>query len=223
MLILLTWTDPRNTGLCEGTFPTSAICVWAQRTHTKSSPEETLLQPAQAPCYLCYKDVNLAQREVWPWPLASGKPAWDVMPDKSFCLGVLGQGCSNNVMGGGRLTTPESLPTWYTVRGLGSHGISRHPKWLESEVHHPSLWDWAPRKTLNTEAQWASEVRVVLWIAHPLLLLYYLNPTHAWGPSSSALPPQHCPKLLWPRQHSPFWAQTTFSKTHSKKYRVGQK
>ena len=53
--------------------------------------------------YLCTKEHNLDQKEVWTLPLASGRSSlslWNIMPDKSVSvyLGPLVMGQSNNVI-----------------------------------------------------------------------------------------------------------------------------
>lgn len=105
--------------------------------HPVLSRKETPPQ-AQSPHWLCCKDVNLAQTEVWSWPSASRRQTLnrcDAVPDKTLCLGVLGQGDSNDVIG--------------AVGSSGSHSICKPPKWLETG--HLPMFMWLSPNEKNPE------------------------------------------------------------------------
>lgn len=96
-------------------------CMWPKNSLPVLS-RRVLFQPAQFPHWVCCKDVNLAQREVWPWPSASGTQSlspWYVVPDKIFCLSVLGQLDGDNVIAEGRRVVNHTRKSNHVIYGGG--------------------------------------------------------------------------------------------------------
>ena len=70
---------------------------------------------------------------------------------------------------------------WWAWQLSVSCNCTRVHRVLWSPSANCQSWGWF-WESLNV--QLVPEVKVVVCIAHPLLLLYYLNSTRAWGPSS---------------------------------------
>lgn len=93
---------------------------------------------------MCSKKFNLAQWEVLPLPLASGKQAlstWHVLSDKSVFVYL------------GPWDTANRSALWLMLQALGHVISAPTPQQLKTEDSQPHLYNQAPIKTLDTKAQ----------------------------------------------------------------------